>query len=87
MQRRDVRLSVCPSTGPQQQTRYCRFGPGGQEISIDCCTIDRRSAAAARECGQCRVVSVRGKLAEPGVVAGCVAEGRRRLQRSGAERV
>jgi len=25
MKRHDVRLSVCPSTGPQQQTRCCRF--------------------------------------------------------------
>jgi len=50
-----VRPSVCPSVGPQQQTRCCRFtgvGPAGKRYrSI--------AAAAAGECGQCHVVSVR----------------------------
>jgi len=46
--------SVCPSMGPQQKTRGCRFaavGPAGRKYwSI--------AAAAACECGQCYVVSV-----------------------------
>jgi len=49
-----VRPSVRPSMGLQQQTRCCRFtvvGPAGR-ISII-------AAAAAGECGQCHVVSVR----------------------------
>jgi len=50
MKRYGVRTSVCTST--QQQTRCCRFaavgccGPGGQEISIDCCTAGAQPAAA-----------------------------------------
>ena len=34
-----VRLSVCPSMGQQQQ-QICCCGPGGQEISISCCSSD-----------------------------------------------
>jgi len=56
MKRHGVRPSVCPSIDPQQQTRCCRFaavGPAGRSYrSI--------AAAAAGECGQCHVVSVRG---------------------------
>ena len=55
MKRYGVRPSVCPSTDPRQQTRCCRFaaeGPAGRRYrSI--------GAAAACECGQCHVVSVR----------------------------
>jgi len=36
---------------------------GGQEISIDCCTVGaQQQQRAAGECGQCHVVSVRRKL-------------------------
>jgi len=51
-----VRSSVCPSMGPPQQAQCCSFaavGPAGRRYrSI--------AAAAASECGQCHVVSVRG---------------------------
>ena len=36
MKRHGVRPSVCPSTGPQQQTRCRRFA--AVDISIDCCS-------------------------------------------------
>ena len=50
-----VPLSVCPSMGPQQQTRCCRFA------AVDSAGRRYRSTAvaAAGECGQCHVVSVR----------------------------
>ena len=53
MKRYGVRLSVCPSMGPQQQTRAWR-SVGRQEISQS-----NTAAAAADECGQGHVVSVR----------------------------
>jgi len=52
MKRYGVRTSVCTSRCTQQQTRCCRFaavgccGPGGQEISIDCCTAGAQPEAA-----------------------------------------
>ena len=50
-----VRLPVCPSMGPQQQTGCYRFAavrPAGRKYrSI--------AAAAAGECGQCPFISVR----------------------------
>ena len=36
MKRHGVRPSVCPSTGPQQQTRCRRFA--AVDTSIDCCS-------------------------------------------------
>ena len=56
LKRYDVRLSVClPSMGPQHQAHCCRFAAVRP--------ADRRyrsiAAAAAGECGQCHVVSVR----------------------------
>ena len=46
--RLSVRLSV-PSGRRTPLLRVCCCGPGGQEISIDCCTAaGRRSSAAAR---------------------------------------
>ena len=50
--------SVCPSMGPQQQTPCCRFAavdPVGSKYRLI-------AAAAAGECGQCHVVSVRRQL-------------------------
>ena len=56
-----VCLSVRLSANPPLQVCCC--GPGGQVISIDCCTAGAQlTAAAAPECGQCRLVSVRRKL-------------------------
>jgi len=56
-------LSVCLSqhgpTAANPLLRICCCGPGGQELSIDCC---RRSAASAGECGHCHDVSIRRKL-------------------------
>jgi len=48
-----VRLSVCPSVPSGRLTpllRVCCCGPSGQ-MSIDCCTAGRRSAAAAPQHG------------------------------------
>ena len=45
-----VRPSVCPSMGPQQQTRYCRFAMcarGRQEISIDCSMAHSSTASSS----------------------------------------
>ena len=53
MKRYGVR-SVCLSTAANQLLQVCCCGPGGREISTD--------AAAAGECGQCHVVSVRRQL-------------------------
>ena len=50
-----------PSFGRCMPLRQvCYFGPGGQEISIDCCTAGgqqqpRRSTARSSKCGQCHV--------------------------------
>ena len=55
MKRYGIRPSVCPSMGPQQQTRCCRFatvGPAGRRF-------DLLLRHAAGKCGQCHVVSVR----------------------------
>ena len=54
MKRYDVRLSVCPSMGSQQQTRCCRFA-AASPADGRCRSI---AAAATGECGQCHVVSV-----------------------------
>jgi len=45
-----VRPSVCPSMGPQQQTRCCRFaavGPAGRRYTIGCCSSDGRMRVVA----------------------------------------
>jgi len=59
----------CPSVYPS----VCKYdaiagtglllwaGPGGQEISIDCCAACAHQQRAVGECGQCQVVSVRRK--------------------------
>ena len=59
-----TRPSVCRSTGPQQQTRCCRFaaaGPAGRRYRL---IAARRTAArrAAGRCRQCHIVSVCRKL-------------------------
>jgi len=67
-----VSLSVCPSMGPQQQTRCCRFAVVGRKRLIDCCTAGALQQRAAGECGQCHVGGVRKKLNTDFVLAGCV---------------
>ena len=56
--------SVCPSTGPQQQTHCCRFAvvsPASRRYRSN--AAGRCLAAAAvGECGQCHVISMRRKL-------------------------
>ena len=61
-----VRLSV-PFARCISVRRVCCCGPGGCEISIDCCTAGAaaargRSTARSSKCGQCHVFSVRRKL-------------------------
>jgi len=50
MKRYGVRLSVCLSqhgrTAANTELQVCCCGPGGQEISIDCCSIGVRRANA-----------------------------------------
>ena len=73
MKRYGVRTSVCTSRCTQQQTRCCRFaavgccGPGGQEISIDCCTAGAQPEAA---CGG-RMRAVPLCPSTTGVARGC----------------
>jgi len=46
--------------GPQQ---VCCCGPSRQEMSIECCTAGAQQQwRAARECGQCHIVSIHTKL-------------------------
>ena len=58
-----IRPSVSSSYRPLHLQRVCCCGPGGQEISIDCCTAGARqqprrsSTAASSKCEQCRVSS------------------------------
>jgi len=46
-------VSVCPLL------RVCCCGPGGHEISIECCTAGaQQQRRAAGECRQCHLVSI-----------------------------
>ena len=56
--RQSICLSVCHSMGLQQQTRSCRIAAVGPAVK----TYRSIAAAAAGECGQCHVVSLRMRL-------------------------
>jgi len=51
-------LSVCPSMGPQQQTRCCRLLELWARRAEDIGRLLHGRCSAASECGQCHVVSV-----------------------------
>ena len=76
-----VLLSVFPAIDCcSSMRRVCCCGPGGQEISIDCCTAGARqqrrrcSTAFSSKCEQCRVDSRRRRLNTDLFYPRCVAQ-------------